>query len=185
MTTPVTEHCIMGKCDPKKTTNYSKRNLCLLFPFCVSVQELGFTKHSATFIYKGMALSKYLNKTGDIIQELQRQVSFDPRSRLGSSQMSNYCIQLVQCIHTGLSWDARDYYGQQDQDRSTSLRHQYIDRGLLGQPLDPFSSLNLLNGHHTDLCVMYLHISCTAYIFCPSHQGDSLSHTQHNMRKTT
>lgn len=64
MTTPVTEHCIMGKCDPKKT-NYSKQIFCLLFPCCVLVQELGFTKQSATFIYKGMASSKYLNKTSD------------------------------------------------------------------------------------------------------------------------
>lgn len=42
------------------------------------------------------------------MQELLRQVSFDLRSRLGSSQMSNYSIQLAQCIHTGLSWEARE-----------------------------------------------------------------------------
>lgn len=40
-----------------------------------------------------------------MIQELLRQVSFDPGSRLGSCQMSNYSSQLLGCIHTRLPWE--------------------------------------------------------------------------------
>lgn len=43
-----------------------------------------------------------------IIQELLRQVSFDPRSRLGSSQMSNYSSQPFGCSHTSLTWEGSE-----------------------------------------------------------------------------
>lgn len=40
--------------------------------------------------------------------ELLRQASSNLGSILGSSQMANYSIQLMQYIHTGLSWEARE-----------------------------------------------------------------------------
>lgn len=58
----------MGKCDPKKTQQMIQSETCVgwvseLYVFIF--QELGFTKHSDTFIYKAMALSKNTNKTSD------------------------------------------------------------------------------------------------------------------------
>lgn len=43
-----------------------------------------------------------------LIQELLRWVSFDPGSRIGSSQMSNYSCQPLWCIHTVLIWEASE-----------------------------------------------------------------------------
>lgn len=72
---------------------------------CVLIfQELRFTKHSNTFIYKAMASSKNTIKLG-IIQDLLREVSVDLRFRLGSFQLSNYSSHLVGCIHIGLNWE--------------------------------------------------------------------------------
>lgn len=129
MTTPVKGHCRWGSVTPSKQTIQNQICVCCFHAVYPYSSRAGVTKPSTTFIYKGMASSKY------ITQELLRQVSFDLRSSLGSSQMSNYSNQLMQSIHTGLSWEARENFMAstpgQEHFRASLLRVRTL-RSVLG-----------------------------------------------------
>lgn len=115
-----------------------------------------------------------------IIQELLRQVSFDPRSRLGSFQMSNDSSRPVGCIHTSLTWEVREILWLQAEGRST-LVLQCLERGPWGLPLALQANLILLYDPWAD---SYLHISCFTGFICPLWHRIPLSLRECSMQGT-
>lgn len=70
-----------------------------------------------------------------LIQGLLRGgVSFDPGSRMRSSQMSNYSRQPPGCIHTGLTWEASEILWLAGRGRGTLGLH-YSGEGKLRSAL--------------------------------------------------